>query len=64
MTAVAIKDHNSLLGCSTVREYAVEVTERDPVMYGDGGLALTDASQVYCPESRVRLRDEKTNMER
>ena len=29
----------------------------------DGGLALADASQVYCPESRVRLREEKTNME-
>ena len=40
------------------------MAERDPVMYGDGGFALTDASQVYCPESMVRLRDEKTNMER
>jgi len=40
------------------------VAERDPVIYGDGGLGLTDASQVYCPESRVRLREEKTNMER
>ena len=40
-----------LLGRSTVREYAVEVAEKDPLMYGDGGLALTDASQVYCPES-------------
>ena len=58
------KSYNSLLECSTVREYAVEVAERDPVMYGDGGLALTDVSQVYCPESRVRLRDKKTNMER
>ena len=58
------KSYNSLLEFSTVREYAVEVAERDPVMYGDGGLALTDASQVYCPESRVRLREEKTNMER
>ena len=58
------KSYNSLLGCSTVRKYAVEVAERDPVIYGDGGLALTDASQVYCPESRLRLREEKTNMER
>ena len=40
------------------------MAERDPVMNGDGGLALTDVSQVYCPESRVRLREEKTNMER
>ena len=40
------------------------MAERDPVIYGDGGLALTDASQVYCPESWVRLREEKTNMER
>ena len=40
------------------------MAERDPVMYGDSGLALADASQVYCPESRVRLREEKTNMER
>ena len=65
LTQVAIQfSYNSLLGRSTVREYAVEVAERDPVMYGDGGLALTDASQVYCPESRVRLREEKTNMER
>ena len=65
MTQVAIQfSYNSLLGRSTVREYAVEVAERDPVMYGEGGLALTDASQVYCDESRVRLREEKTNMER
>ena len=33
-------------------------------MYGDGGLALTDASQVYCPESSVKLRGENTTMER
>ena len=58
------KSYNSLLGCSTVRKYAIEVTERDPVMYGDGGLALTDASQVYCPESRVRLREEMITLER
>ena len=65
MTQVAIQfSYNSLLGRSTVREYAVEVAERDPVMYGEGGLALTDASQVYCDESWVRLREEKTNMER
>ena len=42
----------------------VEVAEKDPVMYGDGGLALTDASQVYCPESSVKLREENTTMER
>ena len=53
-----------LLGRSTVREYAVEVAEKDPLMYGDGGLALTDASQVYCPESRVRLRVEITIMDK
>ena len=65
MTQVAIPfSYNSLRGCSTVREYAVEVAERDPVMYGDGGLALTDASQVYCSESRLRLREEKITMER
>ena len=58
------KSYNSLLGRSTVREYAVEVAEGAPVMYGDGGLALTDASQVYCPESRVRLREENTTLER
>ena len=32
LTEVAIKDRNSLLGCSTVREYSVEVAERDPLM--------------------------------
>ena len=58
------ESYDSLHGGSTVREYAIEVVERDPVMYGDGGLALTDASQVYWPESRVRLREEKTTMER
>ena len=55
---------NSLLGRSSVREYVVEVAEGDPLMYGDGGLALTDASQVYCPESRVGLREEKINREK
>jgi len=35
-----------LLGCSTVRLYVVEMAERDPAIYGDGGLALTDVSQV------------------
>ena len=58
------KSYDSLHGRSTVREYAVEVAEGDPLMYGDGGLALTDASQVYCPESRVGLRVEMITLER
>ena len=64
MESKVLYSYNSLLGRSTVREYAVEVAEGDPVMYGDGGLALTVASQVYRPESRVRLREEKTTLER
>ena len=43
--------YNSSLGHSTVREDAVEVAEKDPLMYSDGGLALRDVSQMYCPES-------------
>ena len=53
----------SLLGRSTVMEYA-EVAADDPVMYGDGGLALSDTTQLYCPESRDILRAEKTIMDR
>ena len=41
------KSYNSLHGRSTIREYAVEVAEGDPLMYGDGGLALTVAS-LHC----------------
>jgi len=40
------------------------VAAGDPVMNGDGGLALSDASQLYCPESSVMLRVEKTTTDR
>ena len=53
----------SLLGRSTVREYA-EVAADDPVMYGDGGLPLSDTTQLYRPESSDILRVEKTIMDR
>ena len=36
----------------------------DPVRYGDDGLALSDTSQLYCPESSVMLRVEKTTTDK